>query len=790
MDHKSIINKYKSLFIFFTGIIICIAIHMDAYASNNVSKNVLILNSYQKGLSWTDDETTGIIDILEKSNLNLQLSIEYMDWKNYPQQENLRLLYSYFKYKYKYKKIDVIITTDDAALKFALKNRSEIFSNAPVVFCGVTEKGVQEITRGYSNVTGIIEEVDAKKTIKTALKINSKLEKVYVIYDNTESGYSMGNMTIDVIRKVHPYLKVIPLHQGTSDEILNKVGMISRNSIILITTYYNYTTEKAAGFENFCQAVSDKSRVPVYSLHDFGINHGVIGGSMLSGKLQGNAAGKSAERILNGENISTIPISFAKTTRYMFDYKQLKKFNIPISQVPKGSIIVNKPFSFFETYKNLVITVLFIFILLLIFIFILLFYLNKISNMKKALYESNIQLTSLYDDLSASEEELRSQYYELAQTEKSLAASEKLYKLIFQKMLNGFAIIEPVWINNKLTDFRYININPGHEKHTERKTEELLGKTWHEAFGFPNKNLVIYEEILKTGESKHFETYYPSINTYFLVSAFKINDERVGIVVDNITEYKQAIKDVRSLNEELEMRVEQRTNELKDAIKELEAFAYTVSHDIKAPLRAVDGYCKIFLEDFSQKLDHEAVQMILGIRGICKDMIEMVSKLLQYSTTSRSPLNIEELNTEDMIKSIFDEIKSSNTERSIKLKIETGLPRIKADKTLFRQVIYNILSNAVKFTQTRENAIVIVGSTITENEYVFYIKDNGVGFNMNYVHKLFGLFQRLHTSDEYEGSGIGLVTVKKVIEKHGGRVWIEGNLDVGACIYFTFPLAW
>jgi len=285
----------------------------------------------------------------------------------------------------------------------------------------------------------------------------------------------------------------------------------------------------------------------------------------------------------------------------------------------------------------------------------------------------------------------------------------------------------------------------------------------------------------------HFETYNPDSGVYYLINAFKINENQIGVVFDNITEYKNAIKEVQKLNEGLEQRVTERTNDLQFAISELEAFTYTVSHDLKAPLRAVDGYSKIILEDFGGELGQESNEMILNIRSICNEMIDMINKLLQYSITSRSALKIEEIDTEEMFLTIYKEIKATYRRLKIEMKIETGLPNVMGDRILLKQVIYNILSNAAKFTKDRENAQIIVGSALTENEYIFYIKDNGVGFDMNYSSKLFGIFQRLHTSDEFEGSGIGLVTIKKIIEKHGGRTWIEGEVDVGATVYFTLP---
>lgn len=751
-------------------------------------RNILIINSYHKGLSWTDDQTDGITSILKNSETRCAIYTEYMDWKNYPTLENLNQMYSYLKYKYSNKPLDLIITTDDAALEFALKNRTELFSNAPVVFSGVNYEGVQKITQGYSRVSGIIEQINPEKTIKAALKINPELKEVYVVFDNTESGLSTGALTIQTLQKQYPDIKVSPLTGRKTEDVINQVGQVSGDSIILITTYYIEGEGVTDGFEDFCRMVSAASKVPVYDLYDFGIGNGIIGGSMLSGRSQGENAGKLAVKILEGEDIWGI--QELNTARYIFDFRELQRFGIPLSRVPKGSEIINNPFTFFETYRTLVITVLVIFILLVLFICILLFYLRKINKMKQKLSEKNEELTQLYEELTDNENELRQQFDELVTMQQALVTSENRYSLLFEKMLNGFFILEPVLNReNKLIDIRFINVNPGFENQIGLSAVKIIGRTWMEVFGYPNQDLAIYQNVLQTGEAVSFETYYSEADIYYRMNAFKINEQQVGIVFDNITEYKLAIKEIKKLNEELEQRVKERTRELQSAIHELESFTYTVSHDLKSPLRAVDGYSRIIFEDFGDKLSDEVTEIITHIRSICKDMIEMIDKLLQYSTTSKTETNKEEIYAEEMFLKIFNELRCIHLERDIRLVIETGLPKIYADRIMISQVIYNLISNSIKFTRNRDKSIIKIGCTITEDEYIFYVKDNGVGFDMEFSGKLFGIFQRLHTTDEFEGSGIGLVTVKKIIQKHGGKAWIEGKSGVGATAYFTLPFA-
>ncbi len=193
--------------------LLCLSMFYFVYADDGAGimditehKHVLIVNSYHQGLAWTKDESDGIIDTLSQSGANLSIYVEYMDWKDIPTEENMEHFYEYMKYKYQGKNIDVIIATDDSALSFALNNRAELFSNAPVVFCGVNQQGAAELTRGGSNYTGVIEEIDPTETVKMALSINPSLRNIYILFDNSESGVSTGEIVIEKIEgmKLNP----------------------------------------------------------------------------------------------------------------------------------------------------------------------------------------------------------------------------------------------------------------------------------------------------------------------------------------------------------------------------------------------------------------------------------------------------------------------------------------------------------------------------------------------------------------------------------------------------------
>ena len=752
-------------------------------------KDVLLLNSYHKGYVWTDSETEGIIGELTGKNEIISLFVEYMDWKSYPTEENLQNLYSYYRYKYKSKHIDVIITTDDAALKFALDNRKEIFSDAPIVFCGVNNYGVNEMLKeGITNVTGVIQELDVAGTIKIAKKLYPNFKKMYVVFENTESGLSAWNMAKSSASIVNPGIEIVPLCDDNYDSILKKVEQADKDSIILMTTYSAVIKGKYKTLLNPCDKICEISKVPVFNIYEYGMNHGTLGGSLISGKTHGEYAAKIALRVLNGEKAEDIPISDPKDNKYIFDYNQLKRFDIDLKSIPAQSQVINKPFSFIETYRNYVIFSVIIFLLLVFFIVTLGLNLRRLSIIRGKLQKSNDDLSKLYSELSESDEKLQRQYNELIEVQDKLKTSEDSYEFLFNKMMNRFFTIEGIYNeNNEFVDMRFIAVNPAFAKYAESTSEDMVGKTWSEVFGYKNEHLSTYQQVFQSKEPMRFEFYNSYRDTYVLAMTFKISGNHLCVISDDITVLKKALDEVNKLNEELEQRVNERTKELETAIRHLESFTYTVSHDLKSPLRAVDSYTRIIMEDYAGALDKEGMGMLLSVQNTCKEMIDMIEKLLKFSLTLSSTLIKEKVDTNEIFNSLFTEIKKANTNRNIELLIETELPVIIADRVLFREAVSNILTNAVKFSRDREVPTISIGCQLIESSYLFHVKDNGVGFDNAYSQKLFGIFQRLHTNDEFEGSGIGLATVKKIIEKHGGKVYIDGKVGEGATLFFTIP---
>lgn len=755
----------RSELVHFTGTMRLPRAHRSAFAlvgfsiansfASHPGPDVLFLNSYHPGLGWSDGVLEGV---REGMGPHEQLSVEYLDSKRFEGERGDSIFARLFEHKYRRFLPRVIVASDDYALQFLFQWRDSLFPGVAVVFCGINAY-TPDMIEGRKGYTGTSQWNHMFQTAQIITRLLPETRDVWVVTESSATGTGNRRRLDSLAKATGGTLEYHFLDSaGTPswDEILRLVGSLGPGSVVYWSEMFRDRNGLYIDPDEDLSALVRMSPVPFFTHQASYLSSGILGGDCNHGLQHGIQTGHIVRRILDGESPDSIPVQQDSSVFPTFRKDALERFDIPVELLPPGSVVIGEMLPIWKAYPIQTTVAVIAFIVLLGMAAILLLALGRVrrtsrelAHSEAALRESEAGLRRLFESLS----DAVTVFKEDGSIDFMNPAGLKLYGL-------RSCDLARLSVADLCTALAY-----------ETAREEGL---WR----------MVLDGAVHMGE---FRARRPLVNEEFdaecsLAPLFAEGRGMVVSVVRDITERVEARRILQRSKEELELLVQERTVELTRANKELEAFTYSVSHDLRSPLRAVNGYAQVLSEELGSILGDEQRMFLERIRSASTRMGEIIDSLLHLSRISTVCLDRQFIPMSQFVESIRAPLAQANPNVEWHVgDLSDGM----GDPALILPLWTNLLDNAVKYSSRRQDPRVEIGTFEDGNERVWFVRDNGAGFDKSHSAHLFEPFRRMHTDTEFPGSGIGLATAHRVVHRHGGRIWAEGEVDKGATFFFT-----
>ena len=712
-----------------------------ASAQTNLARKILVIHSYHQGFTWTDNVMAGIEAVFEESDLHVELFVEYIDTKRHEPEKVFPYLEEIYKFKYQNNQPDVIILSDNNALNFLLASRERLFPGVPVVFCGINNFD-DSLIAGKEQITGVAEDFDLKGTIELALRLHPRTKRIAAISDITPTGVINLERVRQTMLQFKDAVEFMELAKLSVDELKEALRGLPSNTVLLKLSFYRDRKGKFFCEKESTHILTESCDLPIYSLWDWTIAHGVLGGMVINGRLQGENAARMAKMILHGESADAIPILRESPNIPMFDYTQMKRFGLSQSDLPKDSIVINKPVSFYWEHRKLVWGVIGMIMSLSVIILILYF---------------NI--------------------FQRQRAEEAIRKSEQSFRDLVENSLTGISIIQ----NNQIVyqnpeDMRLIgslieSFRHSDFEHVHPDDVEKVKEFYQKAISGEDGNLDIDFRFYPHGKKSS-----------------KANMRWVQCRA-NLVRYQDGKATLLNMTDITRTKELEHLVIMQDKMASLGCIAAGIGHEIRNPLTGITTYLYTLEEvcnsDPIEPENLEMVRQIIGQIKVASNKIEsVIRRVMDFSRPSSHEGVLVDIN-----QSLQEAINlSSVTLRKVKIKIEKSLaqdlPQCYANPNLIEQVVLNLINNATKAMENTDGTKNMKITSSSENgSIIVRISDSGPGVPFENRDKIFDPF--FTTRD---GMGIGLSIVHRIITDHGGSIYVDTSEWGGAEFRIELPI--
>lgn len=765
------VKKY-SVQLFFIFLVILSASNVKAIDDN---KRVLLISSYHPGFPTFFQQINGVKSILD--TCQFELDIEFMDSKRFYTDTNLTLFQKAIAYKlHNSKPYHLVITTDDNALNFVIETQHELFKNIPIVFCGVNDISLATAQNNNPNITGIVEAVSMKETIDLMIHLNPEANSIYAIADKTSSG--QGDLTT-YYNSSEEYpntnFRDISLTHLSFDELKDSLSMLSPSSPVLLLSAYYDKNNIALDFDESLELITSSLNSQLYHLWYHGLGNGIFGGKLISHFEQGRSAAILAYKILNGAPISEISVIKESPNKIFFDYNLLEKHGINKKNLPKDCTIINTPETFYSRYKHIIYGTISAFAILVIFILILLKNIYKRHKIEVLLRTTKAKQEAMISNIS--------DVIAIIDANGIVQYKSKNIKDLFG------------WQPSELINQHSLEtVHPDDLERVKNEFHFLLKSNY-------NKVSIEYKYLCKNGE-------YKSI--HLTANNLLNNPDIKGILLNyhDITERKIAELNLLNLNEEY-LALNEELNESIERVQNINiqlekakekavesdqlksSFLANLSHEIRTPMNGILGFTDLLRNP--QLSESKRDNYINTIHKSGKYLLSVITDIIEISKieTQQESIKLSSIELHSFVLDIFNSMLVTIDEgKNLELKLKQSMAHNKTpfltDEVKLRQIISNLISNAIKFT---EEGSVCVSYLLKDNTIEFEVKDTGIGIDKNNFELIFNRFRQVEgeTTIKNGGSGLGLAISKAYVEMMGGSISVESELGKGSTFRFFIP---